>query len=361
MGVAMKRLNAIEVHARKVEELGLDPTAVDLTSIEAIACALRRVSSFLCPCAASTLVRGVIRPLQGLVNNLATLKDVVESTLEAMVAHGDFIEQFEVGGCTEYGTRRLLYAAPPSFILRQSGLAILLGIASDQLSVLPDDLEARIEYITHIRRLVPLSGQDLRAELSQLGLIELSYEKWLRQPPVESPGQHVSRFNQLLDVAPPSIEIPGLSLLDPTRPVRYYPGRWVELANHSGRYVGRRAQAYGADLWCYVEVERGTPIRFVDLPHKNSVWRGCDEAWRLQAAIDHDHGTPQMFRLRSGPRGTRVIDLFSPVPMWARRRWDAVGEPVESSGCLFSYKFGVDEVLEEVDFLKDKLWFVETS
>jgi hypothetical protein len=85
------------------------------------------------------------------------------------------------------------------------------------------------------------------------------------------------------------------------------------------------------------------------------------EAWRLQAAIDHEHGTPQMFRLRSGPRGTRVIDLFSPVPMWAKRRWDAVGEPVESSGCLFSYKFGVDEVLEEVDFLKDKLWLVETS
>lgn len=357
----MKRLNAIEVHALKVEELGLDPTAVDLTSIEAIACALRRVSSFLCPCAASTLVRGVIRPLQGLVNNLATFKDVVESTLEAMIAHGDFIEQLEMGGGMEHGTRRLLYAAPPSFILRKSGLAILLGIASDQLSALPDDLEARIEYITHVRRLAPLSGEDLRAELSELGLIELSYEKWLKQPSVDSPAQHISRFNQLLDAAPPSIEIPGLYLLDPARPVRYYRGRWVELANHSGRYVGRRAQAYGADLWCYAEVERGTPIRFVDLPHKKSVWRGCDEAWRLQAAIDHEQGTPQMFRLRSGPRGTRVIDLFSPVPMWARRRWDAVGEPVESSGCLFSYKFGVDEVLEEVDFLKDKLWLVETS
>lgn len=357
----MKRLNATEVHARKVEELGLDPTAVDLTSVEAIACALRRVSNFLCPCTAATLVRGVIRPLQGLANNLATLKEVVESTLETMVAHGDFIEQLEVGHGTEYRTMRLLYAAPPSFILRESGLAILLGIASDQLSALPGDLEARIEYVTHVRRLTPHSGEDLRSELFQLGLIELSYAKWIKQPPIESPVQHISCLNKLLDAAAPSIEIPGLFLLDPTRPVRYYRGRWVELKNHSGRYVGRRTQAYGADLWCYAEVERGAPIRFVGLPQKYSVWRGCDEAWRLQAAIDHVRGTPQMFRLRSGPKGTRVIDLFSPVPMWASRRWDAVGERIESSGCLFSYKFGDDEVPEEIDFLKDKLWHVETS
>jgi hypothetical protein len=47
--------------------------------------------------------------------------------------------------------------------------------------------------------------------------------------------------------------------------------------------------------------------------------------------------------------------------MWARRRWDAVGEPVESPGCLFSYKFGGNEVLEEVNFLKDKLWITETT
>ena len=125
--------------------------------------------------------------------------------------------------------------------------------------------------------------------------------------------------------------------------------------------VGRRAQAYGADLWCYVEVDRGIPVRFVDLPLANSVWRGCDEAWRLQAAIDCERGTPQVFRRRSGPKGTDVIDLFSPMPMWARRRWDAVGEPIESSGCLFSYKFRNGEVLEEVDFLKDKLWIAETS
>jgi hypothetical protein len=46
--------------------LALDPSALDLTSIEAIAGALRRAASFLCPCGAATLVRTVVRPLQGL-------------------------------------------------------------------------------------------------------------------------------------------------------------------------------------------------------------------------------------------------------------------------------------------------------
>lgn len=357
----MKLLTAVEVHARKVKELGLDPTAVDLTSVEAVAGALRRVASFLCPCAAPTLIRGVVRPLQGLVDDLTAIKEVVESTLETIIAHGDIIEQFDVSGGLGKGTGVLLYAAPPSFVSRESGAAIILGIASDQLSALPEDLEERIEYISHVRRLVPLVGEGLRAELIQLGLTELSYNIWLRQPPDEAPAKHISRLNQILDAAPPSADIPGLYLLDPTRRVTYYRGRWVQPTTQSGRFVGRRAQAYGADLWCYVEVYKGIPVRFVDLPLRNSFWRGCDEAWRLQTAIDYERGTPQLFRVRSGPIGNRVIDFFSPVPMWARRRWDAVGEPVESSGCLFSYKFGVDEVLEEVDFLKDKLWLIETS
>jgi len=359
--MGLKRLTANEVRARKVEQLGLNPAAVDLTSIEAISGALRRAASFLCPCAASTLVRGVVRPLQGLVDDLTAIKEIVESTLEVMIAHGDIIEQLEVDGSSRFGKMRLLYAAPPSFVSRLSGAAIILGIASDQLSALPEDLERRIEYIAHVRRLTPIAGEDLRIDLIQFGLIELSYNSWLRQPPEEVPAQHIAHFNQVLDSTPPSVDIPGLSLLDPIRPVRYYSGRWVKPTSHSGRFVARRTQVYGADLWCYVEINEGIPVKFVDLPLKNSFWRGCDEGWRLQASIDYERGTPQLFRVRPDPNAACVIDFFSPVPMWARRRWDAVGEPIKSSGCLFSYKFEKDEALEEIDFIEKKLWLAETS
>src|SRR5437879_4262714 len=60
-------LSPTEVHARKVRELGLDPTVIDLTSPEAIATALRRAAGFFCPCAPSSLVRSVTNSLRGLV------------------------------------------------------------------------------------------------------------------------------------------------------------------------------------------------------------------------------------------------------------------------------------------------------
>jgi hypothetical protein len=356
----MKRLTAAAVHARKVEELGLDPAAVDLTSIEAIAGALRRAAGYLCPCVGATLVRDVVRPFRGLVDDLDAIKVSVEDTLEAMISHGDILEQQDV---TEEprgdGHRRLLYTAPPSFVARGSGTVMLLGIAPEQLSVLPPDVEARIQYVNHVRRLSPLSGEDLRGELAQLGFIEVSYGNWLKAPPAVEPGQHVLKLDRLLDAAVPSRDIPGLELLDPERPVRYYRGRWVAPRSQTGRFVGRRSQAYGADLWCYVQLRDGQPERLIDLPLAGSRWRGSDEAWHLQLAIDAQRGGPQRFRISPGPGGTVVLQFFSPVPMWARRRWDAVGESVLGSGCLFAYRLSATEADEEVRFARQALWLEE--
>lgn len=357
----MRRLTAMEVHARKVAELGLDPTALDLMSIEAIAAALRRAASLLCPCAPATLIRAVVQPLRCLAEDLEAVKSLVEETLEAMVAHGDALECRDTPEDPNRKTRALLYTAPPSFVLRSSGAAILLGVASDQLSALPDDLEARIEYINYVRRLSPNPGEDLRADLTQLGLIELSYASWLKVPPAETPAGHLSRLDRLLDLVQPSYDIPGLLLLDPERSIGYYRGRWVQLRSQSGRFVGRRGQAYGSDLWCYVQLRDGNPERLIDLPLSGSRWRGCDEAWRLQMAIDAQRGDPQRFRVRPGPARTHILELFSPVPMWARRRWDAVGEPVLSSGCLFAYQLAEAELGEEMRFARDVLWLDELT
>ncbi|KYF60254.1 hypothetical protein BE04_25970 [Sorangium cellulosum] len=358
MGVVMRRLTAAEVHARKIAELGLAPEALDLTTPEGLAGALRRAASFLCPCSAATLVRAVVRPLRGLVPDLSAAQELVEETLEAMVAHGDVLEQRDVGG-HEVAPRVLLYAAPASFVARQSGMVVLLGIASDHLSPLPDELERRIEYVGHVRRLRPTGGEDLGTELRQLGLLELSHDAWLKAPPPETAAAHVAARDRDLDRAAPSREIPGLLLLDRERPVRYYRGRWVAPKSHTGRYVARRSQAYGADLWCYVELQDGRPERMIDLPSRASRWRGCDEAWRLQMAVDARRGAPQCFRVSGGPGGAAVLELFSPVPAWARRRWDAVGEPVASSGCLFAYRISATEIDEERRFARDALWLEE--
>ena len=124
----MRHLTAAQVHAQKIRELGLDPTALDLTTTEAIAGALRRAASFLCPCSATTLVHGVVSPLRGLVPDLDAAKEGVEETLEAMIAHGDILEQRDFSDEPISKSRVLLYAAPPSFVARRSGLVVLLGV-----------------------------------------------------------------------------------------------------------------------------------------------------------------------------------------------------------------------------------------
>lgn len=351
----MRRLSTQEVQSQKLAELGLDPSSTQLTSTEAIACALRRAASFLCPCPMGTLVRNVVQPLRGLNLDLDLVKKSVEETVDAMVAHGDLLEHREVEGEGKSGAS-LLYAAPPSFVARQSGAVILLGIAADERSALPSELESRVSFQKHARTLQPLTGENLAEILVELGLISIPYKSWLKSPASETAGQHVSRLNGLLDGATPSREVPGLLLLDKESPVRYYPGRWIEPRKQSGRFVARRSQSYGADLWCYVELDNGNPVRLIDFPISMGRWRGCDEAWYLQMALDATRGKPQEFQIYAGDDGTRVLKLFSPVPMWARRRWDAVGVPVQISGCLFAYQLSEAELEEERTFARTALW-----
>ena len=110
-----------------------------------------------------------------------------------------------------------------------------------------------------------------------------------------------------------------------------------------------------------MQLSDGNPERMIDLPIADSPWRGCDEAWRLQLAIDALRGTPQQFRVRSLGGGMIALEIFSPLPMWARRRWNALGEPVPSSGCLFAYRLAEAEFEEEIQFAQEALWLEELS
>ena len=352
----MRRLTAGEVHGNKVGELGLDRNAFDLTSVEAVAASLRRSASHLCPCAATTLVRAVADPLRGLVEETEDVRGRVRETLEAMIAHGDLIEHRDIEDPAP-SAPVLIYAAPPSFVARESGAAILLGAFNPSL----ESVATRIEYTGHLRRLNPGPSEDLISELQQLGFIEISHQQWLRAPQRETPAQHLAYFNRLLDGSHPSGDVPGLTLLDSDRPVAYYPGRWTSVGSLSGRFVARRSQPYGGDLWCYVEMSQGRPERLVDLPLADSRWRGCDEAWRLQMAIDARRGSSQLFRIDSVPGEPGVMKFFSPIPMWARRRLDSVGRPVSSPGCLFAYGLAEGELAEEVRFATDVLWLEEVK
>ena len=352
----MKILTSAEVRARTVAQLGLDPTTFVLTSVEAISASLRRSASILCPCTSTTLVRDVVEPMFGLIDDLASFRGMVQEILESMTALGDFIEHNDITEDKVNGSATLLYAAPPSFVARESGAFILLGIMSGQSSVLPDDLAVRIENKGYLRRLRATKGEDLATELLQLGFSSISSNRWLQVPRRESAAQHLARIDRLLDSSPRSGDIPGLSILDPESPVRYYRGRWASAGKQTGRFIARRSQAYGANLWCYVELCDGRPLRLVDFPLPDSRWRGADEAWHAQMAIDAQRRDPQLIVVDPGPGGTNDIQFFSPVPRWAQRRWEAVGERVSSLGCLFAYRVTESDLKEELRFIHDMLW-----
>lgn len=355
----MRCLTAREVTERAVRTLGLDPQALAFEAVEVISTLLRRAAGFLAPCSPRTLSSAVCDATRGLVDDPSRFEQSVEETLSAMVAHGDLLELPEVGETEDAGSLgRMLYLAQPSFFLRASGTAVLLGMAPDGASALPDNMSCRVEYNGYVRYLIPEVAEDLGSTLRAMGLREMAVEDWLKCPPVETAAVLIARYEQRLATQNRAGEVPGLSLLDSERSVRYYRGRWIQATNQSGRFVARRPQAYGADRWCYVEVVHGAAERLLDLPCDDSRLRGCDEAWRLQAAIDAERGLPQAFRHRACVAGGfHTLEVFSPMPAWTQRRWDTMGKRAPTrAGGMFAYAFPEDEIAEEIAFITDELW-----
>jgi len=355
----MKQILGEQLQAIKVRELGLDPAALDLTSTEALAAALRRAASLLCPASPRTLVRAISDPLRGLVPNLAAVEDRIDETLEAIVAYGDLIES-ATETQADKPVRYLLHPAAPSFVPRENGAVLLVGVMADT-SVFPTEIASRIEHVNHVRRLAPQLAENLVEVLVDYGMLEQTAEAW-RQEPTRMTAAHLLRqLDDGLNAMGPARDIPGLTLLDPGATVTSYRGRWGPPKKQTGRFVARRGQSYGADLWCYVQMKNGYPERMIDLPFFDSGTRGCDEAWRAQMAIDATRAQPQLFGIRKATAGQWIMEFYSPVPMWARRRWDAIAEPIAASGCLFAYRIPASELEEEHRFLRESLWLSEKT
>jgi hypothetical protein len=302
----------------------------------------------------------VFRSLQELVDNKEELREVVENTLEAMLAYGDLLDELEVAALERLSSSRLVYAAPPSFVFRKGGAVFLLGIAPDRNSALFEKLEERILYRNHVRQLTSEVGEDLRAELRQHGLSEVTTDRWLKQaPPAESSAEYLKKIGSKLRESVGTIS--ELTILNSERPVNHYRRRWELAKDQSGVFVARRPQVYGNDLWCYVQMQRGVAQRLIDFPVDDDELRGCDQAWRVQMAIDAERGKPQQFRVVDSDLQHKTIEFYSPVPSWASRHWDFVGEPVKELDSLFAYLLASSEIAEEIDFMKRRLWLKESG
>jgi hypothetical protein len=226
-----------------------------------------------------------------------------------------------------------------------------------------EELENAVEHSGHIRSISVADVPDeLHEKLEGLGFRKIPLDSWMAAPRKETPEAHLENAKRKLSKAQECREIPDLVIIDPGKKVTFYKERWVSELKKSGFFIGRRPKAYGAALWCFVELKDGQPCRFIDLPTGGSSAGGCDEAWRLQAAVDHMNGQPQQFRGRPAPDGSTCLDFYSPVPRWAKRRWSALGVNVPpGQGALFTYKFENHEIDDELEFITGQLWLSEAT
>jgi len=138
--------------------------------------------------------------------------------------------------------------------------------------------------------------ETLRTQLKEFGLFELTMDQWLKAPSTIASDAYIRAFDDALSAAGPAGTVSDVRILDPSRPMRYYLGRWTEPRNHDGRFVGRRPQLYGSDLWCYFEIEKGEVRKLVDLPlFGTQDGEVVMKPVRLQAALDAQRGNPQRY------------------------------------------------------------------
>ena len=325
-----------------------------------VAASLRRLAGFLCPCSPRTLVRTMAEAHRGLYLDDPEFPDRVEEIVEALVAIGDLLELSDVATLDETVKGTWVFAAPPAFVLRPSGSALILGVSADEPTPLPANLRSRVIYKGVARWLEAAPGEDLKATLLGLGLNEMASDRWSRPPRGQPAAMLIAEMDHKLAAQGSSGDIPDLRILDHSRSVRRYRDRWTAGGTQNGRFVVRRPQAYGADLWGYAEMREGRPVRLIDFPLPGSRWRGCDIAWRLQMAIDAQAGNAQIYLVHANGDTARV-EFFVPIPDWVRRRLAMVGEEVEPSSSLLAFAISSGELPAEEAFLQSYLFLERAS
>jgi hypothetical protein len=350
-------LSSRDVLGSIIRSLRLPASFTESVNDELIAQSLRRAVYIEAPCPPYALARATREALAGLGLPDDALESRIEDVMESLVAYGDILEM-RAGGEDRWQDDDTLElrAAPPAFVLRKNGSVVLLGVAGDEITPLPGDWDARIHYRGALRVATFEAVEDARALLREMGLFELPETVWLRLPPRETRAAHIKAWRDHLAAETPSTAIEGLQILDTRKSPTYYRGRWMEpRSSDYGLFIARRPQRYGAPRWCIVDLERGSVKRFKDLLSPGDRIRPCDLAWRLQAALDAEAGTPQLYRCGTTGGATRIT-FYSPLPCWAERHLAIVGDKVKPENGLYAFDMPAEAAAGEVGFLREMMW-----
>ena len=346
-------ISAAEALASFARSLGLHSFSADRDLIALISASLRRTCMFMAPCGRSQLERAVRLCLSGLGLDEAMLAENIEAATEELLAFGDLLEMRQPG------------EERASFIIRPSAFhyvnydgpdIVLLGTGLDEATPIANSFPATIRRQGSLR-FVPRSD-DLQAFLKEAKIPEISLASWLHLPRQKAAAEYLAPWVNRLEKQDRCGTIDDLKIIKQDSAVKFYKGRWAEPGKLTGHFIGRRPQAYGADLWCLVQLDAGHPVKFIDLTADGDKWRPCDIAWHIQMAMDAERGAKQRFRVQLHPEGDH-IEFFSPLPSWAERKMMTSGVRQSRPGCLFCYVMRAGESSRTIPFLQSQMWLAQ--
>lgn len=320
---------------------------------------LRTVAWSNCPCSPLVLIREAELCLKGLVPLDDDVAERLSQVLETLVATGDLLEPGQVTHAGEL-PRGVLFPAPPSFAMLSGDVAQLFGVAhEDNFDGLPE-LQGRVVHDGASRRVVARPGETLEGTLRMAGLRELSMQAWLKEPANELPADFLAAARTRLKQAEPAEAfIEGLEIFNP-RAGGIYSACWVVPSSNSGLFIARRPKAYGSSLWMLVALDGGRIVQTMHFPIAGSLFRGCDEAWRTQLALDVVNGHPQRYRVRR-EEGREHLDMLFPVPVWAHRHLLVLGREVPRMKSICSYEVPEQLLGDACSFVEQRLWLKRAS
>ena len=358
--MVIKAISPESLLAQSRAAFGLPSSEKPLLDAAFLGAAIRRAAGHSSPCSHSRLRRIVFDSLCifSSISNL-TLEDVDTAIDDALVA-GDLLELSQVSTENADTKNTWVFPAPFSFVPLQAGRILIMGVVRDQNTPLPSALNARITFNGPFRSIQCNAGENVSDVLSEMGVVALSESAWLKAPDHSSPRDQVQQLQSIADALPPASEVNGIEVLDWSRRPDRYRERWTAPTRSlNSYYIARRPQAFGPSLWGLALFEHGTLSKFLDFPIRGDRWRGCDAAWHLQMAMDWNLHRPQAYRIRE-VYGSRIVDLFSPIPMWAHRRLLSTGASIERKHSLFSFKYAPDDLPDIEAFLQSRLWLQKT-
>lgn len=361
MGLELKQLSQASLLDAMARQLGVEHAGShnEGLSIALIAAVLRRIAASICPCPRATVIGIAAEAFAGFDDAEAT-NARVRDVLDRMVVIGDLLELGGTSTLPAVAADDWLYCAPPTFVVLE-GEILILGVEAEDQAALPTGLRRDIQYRRESRVLRCEDIAVAREQLLAAGHIEILKVAWMRLPQNQTASKFLEATIRRLMETSGKGTLEGLRVLGPANGSKNYASRWITPNEQSGHLVGRRPQAFGSPLWVFVELDRGKPTSFIDLPWRGGKFRGCDHGWRIQSALDAISNNPQCYRIVPRDGDTVRYEFFSPLPLWMERQLRIHGEKVAASGALIAYELerqaghGIDSTLQSY------MWFTQDS